>query len=333
MIMRFLIIMILMVLPVLLHAEGPGVRGAFTRGGFIGAEYIALGGAAEAVADDVFAIYWNPAGLMNLRNRKHVSADDIRRKAQADDIGGISEEDVARMNDTSGKGFFQIGISASNLAEERRAGFAGAAAPLFSGVIATGLYSINSPDIQKRDETGAAVGLADYTAGCAYLSYAFDADVTSFGISLKGLGENIDGDMYYGNAVDVGVRAEVFPLLRLGFVIQDIGLGFYSGSPDGKTYDYGVPVFRGGVSLSTRNSDIVLAASVVRKVDRDGFEYNIGVEYSPVRALSGMIGLKDNRFAGGARVSIAEMIEFSYALSYDPIDMAFNNTVSLTALF
>jgi hypothetical protein len=333
MIMRLFFSVMLAFLPVLLLAEGPGVRGAFTRGGFVGAEYIAMGGAAEAVADDVFAIYWNPAGLMNLRNRKHVSADEIRRKAEAGRIDSITEADLARMDDTTAKGFFHIGVSASNLAEDRRAGFAGAAAPFFSGVIGTGLYSINSPDIQKRDETGAANGLADYTAGCAYLTYAFNADVTSFGISIKGLGENIDGEMYYGNAVDVGVRAEVFPLLRLGFVIQDIGLGFYSGSPENKKYDYGMPVFRGGVSLSTRNSDIILAASVVRKVDRDGFEYNIGVEYSPISALSGMIGLKDNRFAGGARVSIASTIEFSYALSYDPIDMAFNNTVSLAALF
>jgi len=65
------------------NASGSGTsRGTFTRSGWVGARYAGMGMAAEVISDDVFAIFWNPAGISELRSEKHLSVEEIKEKAR-----------------------------------------------------------------------------------------------------------------------------------------------------------------------------------------------------------------------------------------------------------
>ena len=56
--------------PSALFSAGVGTTaGQFLRVG-LGARAVGLGGAFSALADDVTAIYWNPAGLAQIENRE-----------------------------------------------------------------------------------------------------------------------------------------------------------------------------------------------------------------------------------------------------------------------
>ncbi|HQE60219.1 MAG TPA: hypothetical protein PLA54_13605, partial [Spirochaetota bacterium] len=102
------------------YSTGLGVRGAFTRNCFIGSEYIASGRSCESYSDDVYSVYWNPAGLISIYNKKNLTADEIRKKADKGEIEDISEDDIRKMDDNSRKGFLQLGFTASSIDIDRR---------------------------------------------------------------------------------------------------------------------------------------------------------------------------------------------------------------------
>ncbi|HDP79657.1 MAG TPA: hypothetical protein ENN21_02305, partial [Spirochaetes bacterium] len=139
-------------------ANDAGSRASFTRGGWVGARYVGMGKAAEVTANDVFAIYWNPAGLSSLKARETLSQDEVSEKARRGEIKDITEKDLIRFSEEgSEKNFLQVGVSACMLDIEREAGFFGAAFNLFKGVGGAGVYTIQSRDIESRDESGAFV--------------------------------------------------------------------------------------------------------------------------------------------------------------------------------
>ena len=114
------------------------------------------------------------------------------------------------------------------------------------------MYSIQSLGIETRDETGLLTGTADYRGSAAYLSYAFSAGVSSIGFTVKGLQEKIADVSYYGGGLDVGIQTELFPFLRAGFVIQDIGTGLKTISKQpgiSNEYDFGRPELRLSVAF------------------------------------------------------------------------------------
>ncbi|MBP7901580.1 MAG: hypothetical protein KA015_02065 [Spirochaetes bacterium] len=314
------------------YSAGLGVRGAFTRNCFIGSEYIASGRSCESYTDDVYSVYWNPAGLVSLYNKKKLTADEIRKKADKGEIEDISEEDIRKMDDNSRKAFLQLGFTASNIDIDRRSLFAASAFKLFNGVMAIGAYVINSPDIEKRDEAGNLSGKTSYTATVTSVSYAFESKLANFGFTLKGLSENIAGDVYYGAAGDFGAQFYVLPILKIGVVAQDLGLFMYGGSIDGDKYDFGSPMIRGGLSFSNASRTVILSASTVRRLESDSFAFNIGFSYY-MDSISFMTGLTDKCVTAGSVISISGKYEFSYAFSVDPVDLGYNNSISLSAVF
>jgi hypothetical protein len=50
-------------------------------------------------------------------------------------------------------------------------------------------------------------------------------------------------------------------------------------------------------------------------------------------SVSVMTGLADKCLTAGAVISISGKYEFSYAFSVDPVDLGYNNSVSLSAVF
>ena len=186
----------ILIIPVLIYAAAVSAAemdntGTFTRGGWAGAEYIATGSAAEALADDLFSLYWNPAGLSSLASHNTTGPADIRKRAESGDIDGITEEDLLRFSDTRDSFFFQAGVSGSQLAEERNAVFCGAAMKFFGGVFGFGAMSVYSGGIDAYDENAVRTGTESYSATEGFLSYGRSVGIASFGVSLKPIYEKV----------------------------------------------------------------------------------------------------------------------------------------------
>ncbi len=313
-----------------------GVTAAFTRSGWAGARYIAIGKAAEVVADDVYSIYWNPAGLRELMHKKSLSPEEIQEKARSGKINSITEKDLTKFSEDEYSRFFvQVGISTAFLDLDREAGFAGAAFNLFNGVFGVGYYGIQSINIEARDEQGNKTGSLNYMASAGYLSYAWPMGVASLGVSFKGLNEKIGNVNYWGMGSDIGGQIEIMPLVKIGFIVQDIGtwLKPVSGDPDiDKKYNFTLPVFKLSASVSSRDSDIIASVSGIKKLEQDNYEVNFGIQYSIIKNISIYLGLNNSDFSSGLSVKLSGF-DVAYAFTFDRIDSGYNNIVSLTMVF
>lgn len=314
-------------------AYGAGSRGAFTRSGWVGPKYAGMGMTGEAQADDVFSIYWNPAGLSELRGKKKISNDQIKDEAKKGNIDNISE-DLLKFSDDESKGITaSVGFSGGMLDVDRNAGFAGVAFELFKGVFGTGLYSIVSSGIEGRDASGNLTGNLNYVAGVGYFSYGYSFGMTSFGISGKVLYEKIADAAYMGGGADLGLQVYVLPFVKLGFVVQDLGSGLYpvQNTLEAKKYDFVYPTIRLGVSMDT-TAGITVALSIVKKLEQDGFQYGAGVKYDFHKNATLYFGFNDNLFSTGITIRIASL-SISYAFAIDKVNYGYNNLASAEISF
>ena len=318
----------------ILFAQSAGSRGSYTRGGFAGAKYIAFGSAAEAYSDDVFSIYWNPAGLASLRDDSTKSPEEIRKKTDKGDVSGISEEDLLKFSDSSDKTTLHLGVSATKADIDHSAFFGGAAVNLLGGALGAGVYSIYSSSIKEYDTSGNRTGSGVYQGSIGFLSYGRNAGVSSFGVSIKGLHETVSDAKYAGASCDIGVRAEVLPFIKVGFVAQDLGIGLYpvSGSKLNKKYDFGSPTLRSSVFIESRATNVSLGLGIARRIEQNTFIYSAGLRYDPTDNIFMSLGFHDESFTAGAGLKIWKC-EVWYAFSYDKINMGYNNSVSLVMVF
>ena len=64
-----------------LFARGTGSRASFNRNAWIaGAKYAAMGSTGVVTSDDVYSIYWNPAGLTELKIKSRLTSEFINDK-------------------------------------------------------------------------------------------------------------------------------------------------------------------------------------------------------------------------------------------------------------
>jgi hypothetical protein len=316
-------------------AANAGSRASYTRGGWVGGRYVAMGRTGEVMADDVYSIYWNPAGLASLKDRNRVSSEDIMDKARRGKSDQISEKDLLDFSESgSGRAVVDIGLSAAMLDVERNAAFTGAAFSLFSGVAGIGLYSIMSAGIDAYDDYDSARGTTSYSGSVAYLSYGWDMGVASMGFSLKALYEKIGDYRYMGFGSDAGVQVFVLPFLKVGFLFQDIGTGM---TPTGgqrdveNRYDLAMPSLRLGAALMS-DTGLTFALSVVRRIEQDEYILGGGVQYEVAKYMSLCMGASDSCFSAGLSLRIWN-VSLSYAFSFDNVDNGADNVISLSMLF
>ncbi len=316
------------------YADNAGSRGSYTRGGWAGARYAAAGMTGEVLADDVFSIYWNPAGLSELKTKSKLSETQIREKARSGDIDDITEEDLLNFSDEQySKLFFSIGASYTSLDIERDAGFSGVAFNAFGGVMGAAFFSITSGDIETRDETGILTGKDDYSGSVAYLSYSKQKNIIAFGFTLKGYYESIGEYSYYGIGSDIGAQIYILPFLKIGIMIRDLG-SFLTPEEEEyseEQYDFFMPEIKVATELIS-DAGIRVAFSGSRKLEQSDFEYGVGVEFDLNSWVMLSAGLCDGYFSTGVTLKMAG-IDVAYALNFDSIDYGYNNTVSVAVLF
>ena len=329
----FIIFVIFFAFELFAENDAGSSRASFTRGGWAGARYTAMGKAAEVIVDDVYSIYWNPAGLRELLNKESLSQEEIKKRATSGDISTITEKDLTRFSEEQySKNIVQIGVSSAILAVEREAGFAGVAFNLFNGVFGIGYYGIQSRNIEARDTSGEYQKDLNYMASVGYISYGWGIGVTSVGLSFKMLHEKIGDIEYYGMGSDLGTQIELIPLVKIGFVVQDIGTGLkpvkkYDNIEN--KYDFAYPVLKLSASLTNRASDLIVAISGIKKLEQEKFEVNLGLQYNILKYSSIYLGLNNSLFSTGISIKLFNM-DITYAFSFDKIDLGYNNMLSLT---
>ena len=314
-------------------ASGSGSRASYTRGGWVGAEYVAMGRTAEVMCDDVFSIYWNPAGLAGLDFTRVTAEEEITEsgKGRAD---VISESDLIRFSGEEKSFAVQAGLSGATIDAARNAAFVGLAINMPRGVFGLGACSAFSTWADRRDYNGAKTGGLTNAGTACYLSYGVSLGVASLGFSVKGLWEKQGNNNYIGGGLDVGTQVYVLPFLKVGFVAQDLGTGYYPVEDRlglHKTYDLTYPTLRLGIALIT-NRGFTLSVSGIKHLEEKTFSYGVGVRYDIMKYISVFLGMQDLTFSTGVAVHVMQ-VDVSYAFTIDTIKHGYNNVVSMQALF
>ncbi|MFH2036131.1 MAG: PorV/PorQ family protein [Candidatus Zixiibacteriota bacterium] len=176
----------------------------------VGARYNSLGEASVALSDDIYAMYWNPAGLTGIEN---------------------NEMAFTYVN-------YLLDVNLNYIAFARRFEDFGVL-----GVSAT-MLSMGEQEITTYDEPD---GTGDtYTASSYAFQVSYAKDLTanfSFGASVKFIGEKIYRETANGFAFDFGTMLYTgFRSLRLGMNISNMGPEMSFDGPDLTVgYDPGVP--------------------------------------------------------------------------------------------
>lgn len=170
-------------------ARAAGTSGAsFLRVGW-GARPAAMGEAFTAAADDVDAVYWNPAGLNY----------------------------VKRLQQTFGHNSWLEGTNLEHAAFALRRSTA--------SVLGVGIAYLNTGDIERGNKYGYTEGYYSAADMSVLMSYARRLKRIHTGVTLKVVQERIESSEAKAFAADAGAIYEFSPKLRLGATLRNIGTG------------------------------------------------------------------------------------------------------------
>ena len=181
------IIGILILTPDLIcYANGPGTTTAsFLKIG-VGARAAAMGEAFTALASDGTSLYWNPAGLTQLKTK-------------------------------------EISATYNSWFEEIRQGYVSFGFPSLGGTVGLGANYVDMGDIEGRDVEGNPTG--DFTASDThiFIGYARKLKKSSWGLTLGWLQDVITEDKKNTFLANIGLLYPVSEHFTLGVVAQNIG--------------------------------------------------------------------------------------------------------------
>jgi len=231
-----------------------------TGAGFLkmgaGARAVAMGEAFSAVADDVTAIYWNPAGLALVKNETQIIASHLEH------IQSVHHEFIGLCKPVPGG---TAGFSATYMwvegieARNPNSGYAGRSVPVWDAAPA--------------------------------LSFGgFLRSRLAAGLTLKAIGQCIDDKMAWGGALDAGILYRAGRSTRLGFVLQNLGYesAFISESAP-------LPLTaRAGISHKWKPQNLLVACDTVYGINDQALWVGAGAEYRPWPAMAFRAGYKYN---------------------------------------
>ncbi len=166
----------------------------------VGSKYQAMGDASVAVADDIYAAYWNPAGLSDIEN----SAVSFTNVNWVLDVN-LNYVGLAHYFEDFGT----VGLSAT--------------------VLTMGDQEITT--FEQQDGTGDYYNATSYAVGVSYSKYLTNR--FAFGATAKYIGERIHNTNAYGFAFDFGTMLHTgFKSLRIGMSISNLGPEMKFSGPD-----------------------------------------------------------------------------------------------------
>ncbi len=310
-----------------LFADTDNINTLYARKGFVGAKYTAMGHCAEAIVNDVFAIYWNPAGLTGLKEQN--LNNDAKNGNDA-----ISDSELINFTDESEKNFFTLGLSAARIGKSDKAGYAGAAFSFFNNILGIAIYSVNC-EYQTEEDENIEQAENDFQGQMGILSYAFPlSENIATGISCKYYYQKIEEYSYQGIGGDFGLQMDLFPFIKTGLVVQNIGSGLKQiDNPEkNKEYEYNKPLAAISLAYLSFNSKLIISTGVIRDFEIKETKFKIGASYNFYKYLYISMGYINDTFSGGLSIK-NNMVDFAYSISYDNDMDQYNNILSLLLFF
>lgn len=177
-----------LLLGVLLASPAFGAETAAFLNVGAGARALGLGGAYSALADEIHALHWNPAGLASVEKREFAAS-------HAELAGGARHDFVAFA-------------------------YKGAV-----GTFAGGVTYLGHPDFDGRDSTGRGTGSISASESALALAFARKTELADLGASIKHVRGSIGSAEANGAALDLGARRRWERGLSLGAALRHLGTG------------------------------------------------------------------------------------------------------------
>ena len=241
---------------------GPGTTGANYLKIGLGARAVGLGESYTAAADDTSAIYWNTAGLSEVRSAR---VDFM----QLNWLAGISAKTIFGAYPLSEKDTLGAYIMMMDTPQDLETRYAGSDIPAYDQAYA---------DQNNKFKSAMSVLNLGYSR---ILSRKLSA-----GLGLKVINEDLAGDQANGLALDAGmIYKDLLPSLKLGVSVQNIGLKTLRAEEE-----LPMTVAAGAAyTLQLFKNDLNLLADVKVPNDNDP-RLGVGAEYWLGNIIAGRVG-------------------------------------------
>jgi len=277
------------------YSQSGGRAGAYLRVG-VGARPLGMGGAFTAVANDAYATYWNPAGLVQLRSS-------------------------------------QIGSMYAIMSLDRKYSFLSLAFPV-SAFLSFGMSGIDFriDQIEARDRAENLVG----TFGDAENAFGFSLGIApvkgfSIGGNFKYLLHKLVNQNAAGYGFDAAVLIRPSKFLSLGFLVQDLGSFLEWKTESGRREKFPLNA-RAGLALKLLDDRLLVSTDIVSTEDSEGHfksrQWHGGVEIWPMGFFATRVGYNDQALTGGTSLKIPHM-QVDYSFAADDIDASNIHRLSL----
>ncbi|OGF50225.1 MAG: hypothetical protein A2231_01740 [Candidatus Firestonebacteria bacterium RIFOXYA2_FULL_40_8] len=276
-------------------ADGGGLPGEYLNSFSVSARAFGMGKAFTGVADDVYAPYWNPAGIIFITN--------------------------------SEAGFTLVKLAETNYS------FIGCILPVdLNTSVAFSRFGFDSPLAEKTSALGESLGYYQEKQSSYFISYAAKvSDLLSYGINLKVVFQEIDVYSAFGLGLDAGAVISPVKNMKVGAVVQNILPASLKLKEETDRY----PVnFKTGISYLFSDIDLLASAdlsvidilSFYNTVLRWGFGVEYHLKYWQDIYLRAGIDYKEAAF--GAGISVLN-VTFDYAVGFSTFEMSHRASLTL----
>lgn len=259
----FTILLLTLGIPIHLQAQTgtAGMPGAYLYNG-VGARAQGMGGAYTAIANDVTAVYWNPAAL-------------------------------AFQNP------YQFSFMHNSLFMGTSLDFLVASAPTERyGSFGLGLLTLGSGDFEQRSVLNENLGNFSMRDMAIFMSWAQEVypDV-SVGVNYKFVNQKILSYSGSGHGFDLAVKTSVFDRMNIGFVVANVLSPKVTLASEAETYPLQV---RTGISTTFLDDKLSLSTEFSKISGWDAAQLHFGAEYMAMPNLAVRLGINDGFFSFGA---------------------------------
>lgn len=275
-----------------------GGAGSFLRIG-VGARPLGMAGAFTAIANDVYAAYWNPAGLVQLKT-------------------------------------LQIGSMYTVMSLDRKFNYLSFAFPV-NEYISFGLSMLDYrvEGIEIRDASENLLGTFKDSEDALTFSIGIGlAKWFYIGGNFKYFFQKLLNDSATGYGFDASALLKFSEFISIGFLVQDIDSFIRWDTASGQEDKFPMHI-RGGIALKFWNDRLLISTDVASTESENQFNSGVthtGVEIWPTGFMAMRGGYYENDFTWGATLKLSNF-QMDYGLAKDRIDLGDTQRFSLLISF
>lgn len=269
-----------------------GLPGEFLNFG-VGARPMGMGRAFTAVADDIDALYWNPAGLATYRSS-------------------------------------QLAFEHNPLEEDGAHQYVAYSQPLYAlGNFGIGVINMTSGDVDRTDTNNSVIGTFESRETAYLASYANKwREKWAFGGTFKMAENSIDSKTERGFGADAGTIYKHNDRVRFGVMLRNALRPSYSFATEKETFP---AILRAGTAVKFFNEHLTTALDLEKTVGlSQNPRWHLGVEGFIIDNIYLRAGVDQTEITTGLGIQWRN-IRFDYSNGFQ--DLGFQNRFSLKLLF